>query len=73
MSVVSNYSIDEGENSIVGIQGESILTITSTQEKEFWKYVRFQMLWNFIIGLLLGIYELLVGGIGVFVLDFFDL
>lgn len=41
-------------------------------DKDFWKYVRLQMLWLNIVGFLCGIYEILMGSIGVFIIDLGD-
>ena len=44
-------------------------TLKRECDLEFWKYVRLQMLWLFIVGFLCAIYEVLMGLIGVAVVD----
>ena len=73
-SVVSANSLVGSEmNTLIGVEGDSNLGVRTKQEKEFWQYVRLQMLWNSIIGFLCGLYELMLGVIGVFILDFLNL
>ena len=43
--------------------------IEARRAVEYWKYLRIQMLWLFIIGFLCGLYEVLMGLIGIFVLE----
>lgn len=38
-------------------------------DKEYWKYVRLQMLWLFIIGFFCSTYEILMGLLGVIIID----